>query len=85
MLNITDHAGLICSETVQQLSVGANTKLLRFSKTGAGVSISFELPRRDDKIVLRDGQAVLAVPDDLIGELSGMTLDVSKEGRLVLS
>lgn len=85
MLNITDDAGLICSETVRQLSVEANTKLLRFNKGGSGVSISFEFPRRGDEIVHHDGRAVLAVPDNLCGKLSDMTLDVSKEGRLVLS
>ena len=86
MLNISETAMQICSATVQQLSgAQTNSKCLRIIKKDAGVSISFEAPRTSDEIVHHRGQSVIAVPDDVAGELSGMTLDVADDGRFVIA
>lgn len=85
MLNITNRAARICCESVRQLSVLANTKVLRFNKDSRGVSIVLESPQTGDEIVHYEGNAVLAVPDQMARELSSMTLDVSDEGIFVLA
>jgi len=86
MLNISESAMHICSATVQQLSgAQTNSKCLRIIKKDAGVSISFETPRVDDEIVHFRGQSIIAVPDDVAGELAGMTLDVADDGRFVIA
>ena len=85
MLQITNEAAHICNESVRQLSLLANTKLLRFNRDGKGVSIALETPQDRDEIVHHDGRPVLAVPDEIAGELSDLTLHVSKEGIFVLA
>jgi hypothetical protein len=85
MLQITSDAAHICSESVRQLSVLAHTKLPRFNKHSGGVSIALESPQSGDEIVYYDDRAVLAVPEEITGELSDLTLDVSKEGIFVLT
>lgn len=85
MLQITTDAAHICNESVRQLSLLANTKLPRFNKVRGRVSIALEPPQSGDEIVYYDDKAVLAVPEEIAGELSDMTLDVSKEGIFVLA
>ena len=85
MLQITSDAAHICRESVRQLSLLANTKMLRFNRDGEGVSIALESPQIWDEIVHYDGNALLAVPEEIAGELSDMTLRVSKEGVFVLA
>lgn len=85
MLQITSDAAHICNESVRQLSLLANTKLLRFNRDREGVSIALESPQNWDEIVYYDGRAVLAMPEEIAGELSDMTLHVSKEGIFVLA
>ena len=85
MLQITNDAAHICNESVRQLSLLANSKLLRINKDGKGVSITLEAPQDRDEIVHHCGSPVVAVPDEIAGELSDMTLDVSKEGLFVLA
>jgi hypothetical protein len=85
MLQITNDAAHICNESVRQLSLLANSKLLRINKDGNGVSITLEAPQDRDEIVRYCGRPVVAVPDEIAGELSDMTLDVSKEGVFVLA
>jgi hypothetical protein len=84
MIQITDKAMKVCSATVQQLS-GSQTdsKCLRILKNGKRVSISFEVPRSDDEIVHHNGQSVVAVPENVAADLSGMTLDVARDGSFV--
>jgi len=45
----------------------------------------FENPRSDDEVLHHKGRAVLAVPDEIADELSGLTLDINPSGQLVLS
>ena len=85
MLKITSDAARVCRESVRQLSLLANTKLLRFNKDRRGVSIALETPQSGDEIVYCRGNAVLAVPEHMANELSNMTLDVSDEGIFVLA
>ena len=85
MLHVTQDAMDICSATVRQLSTQPNTKCLRLIKSDRGVAISFELPRSDDELVRHHGIAVLAVPERVADELSEKSLDVSDDGRFVLS
>jgi hypothetical protein len=85
MLQITSDAAHICNESVRQFSLLANTKRLRLSRDGKGVSIALETPQNWDEIVHYDGNAVLAVSDEMAGELSDMTLRVSEEGVFVLA
>ena len=85
MLQITSDAAHIFNESIRQLSLLANTKLLRFNRDGKGVSIALETPQNWDEIVHHDGKPVLAVPDEMADELSDMTLHVSKEGIFVLA
>ena len=84
MLQITSDAAHICNESVRQLSLLVNTKLLRFNRDREGVSIALEPPQDWDEIVHYDGRPLLAVPDEIAGELSDMTLHVSEEGIFVL-
>jgi hypothetical protein len=60
-------------------------KCLRLIKHADGASISFEVPRSDDKIVQHKGLAVLAIPEGVAQALSGRTLDVNDDGRFVIS
>lgn len=86
MIQITDRAMKVCSATVEQLSgAQTDTKCLRILKDGQRVSISFEVPRSDDEIVHHNGQSVVAVPGDVAGALSGMTLDVARDGSFVIA
>ena len=85
MLQITNDAAHICNESVRQLSPLWKTKMLRFHKDGERVSIALEVPQDRDEIVVHCGSPVVAVPDEIAGELSDMTLDVSKEGVFVLA
>ncbi len=85
MLQITNDAAHICNESVRQLSPLWKTKVLRFHKDGECVSIALEAPQDRDEIVHHCGSPVVAVPDEIAGELSDMTLDVSKEGLFVLA
>ena len=85
MLQITNDAAHICNESVRQLSPLWKTKVLRFHKDREGVSIALEAPQDGDEIVVHCGSPVVAVPDEIAGELSDMTLDVSKEGVFVLA
>lgn len=86
MIQISKNAMKLCSDTVQQLS-GAQTKskCLRLIKRDGRVSISFEVPRSDDAIVHHKGQSVVAVPEDVADDLSGMTLDLSTDGTFVIA
>ena len=85
MLQITNDAAHICNESVRQLSLLANSKLLRINKDGNGVSITLETPQDRDEIVVHCGSPVVAVPNEIADELSDMTLDVSREGVFVLA
>ena len=85
MLQITSGAAHICIESVRQFSLLANTKMLRLGRDGKGVSIALETPQNGDEIIHRDGASVLAVSDEMAGELSDMTLRVSEEGVFVLA
>ena len=85
MLQITNDAAHICNESVRQLSPLWKSKMLRLHKDGEGVSISLEVPQDRDEIVVHCGSPVVAVPNEIAGELSDMTLDVSKEGVFVLA
>ena len=84
MLSVTNEAMQICKATVRQLSLGAGSKLLRLRDGDDGVAITFELPRSDDNIVHHNAYAVLAVPDEIVGDLSDKTLDIKDDGRFVL-
>lgn len=85
MLHVTQDAREICSATVRQLSTQPNTKCLRLIKGDHGVAISFELPRSNDALVRHRGVAILAVPERVANEFSDLSLDVSDDGRFVLS
>lgn len=76
----------LCRETVQQLA-GAQTasKCLRLLQRDGAFSISFEVPRSDDRIVHHNGQSIVAVPGDVIDRVSGKTLDVADDGSLVIT
>ncbi|MEJ2273968.1 MAG: hypothetical protein P8Y01_05265 [Woeseiaceae bacterium] len=86
MIEITDNAMALCRETVHQLAgAQTNSKCLRLLKRNGRVSISFEMPRNDDTIVHHDGQSVLAVPEELAGDLEGRTLDLADDGSFVIA
>lgn len=86
MLEVTTAAMEMCSATVRQLSgADSNTKCLRFIRRDEGVSISFEVPRSDDRIVLHDGLAVIAIPKAFASMLAARTLDLGDDGRLVIT
>ena len=84
MLQLTDDAMQICAATVKQLSIQANTKMLRLVGGEGDVSIVFDLPRGDDQILHHKGSAVLAVPEGVRPEVAGKTLDVDDHGRFLL-
>lgn len=84
MLQVTQDALEICTQTVQQLSSAANTKCLRLIRRKDGVAISFEIPRSDDDLLRDQGYAVLAIPEKVAEKLSEMTLDVRDDGKFVL-
>lgn len=75
----------MCSESVRQMSILADTKLMRFGKDKRGVSIALETPKTGDEIVYYRGSAILAVPGHIADEVSAMTLDLSEEGLFVLA
>ena len=86
MIQISENAMKLCSDTVQQLSgAQTNSKCLRLIKDGGQVTISFEVPRNDDEIVHYKGQSVVAVPEDVADDLSGKTLDLSDDGMFVIA
>ena len=85
MLNISRTAMRMCRETVRQMPVPADSRLLRIDKDGDRVSIAFDHPHNDDEIVHHEGRPVLAVPHGLASTLSGLTLHVTDDGRFVLS
>lgn len=85
MLNISRTAMRMCRETVRQLPVPADSRLLRIDKEGDRVSIAFDCPQDGDEIVHHEGRPVLAVPHGLAGTLSGLTLHVADDGQFVLS
>lgn len=85
MLHITNDARRICSATIRQMVGEGAVKCLRLIKHENGASISFEVPRSDDNIVQHKGLAVLAIPEGVARALSGKTLDVSDDGRFVIS
>jgi hypothetical protein len=86
MLQITDNAMALCRKTVHQLAgAQTNSKCLRLLKRNGRMSISFEMPRNDDTIVHHDGQSVLAVPEDVAGDLRGKTLDLADDGSFVIA
>ena len=85
MLHITNDAKRICSATIRQMVGEGAVKCLRLIKHEDGASISFEVPRSDDKIVQHKGLAVLAIPEGVAQALSGRTLDVNDDGRFVIS
>ena len=58
---------------------------MRILKKNADVAISFEVPRSDDEIVHHAGQSIIAVPNAIVRELSGKTLDVADDGRFVIA
>ena len=85
MLTVTNSAMHLCRETLRQMPLKSDTRLLRIDDEGGRVAISFDLPRNDDEIVDHDGKAILAVPHELADTLSGLTLRVTDAGHLVLS
>lgn len=85
MLTITNSAMHMCRETLRQMPLYSDTRLLRIDDEGGRVSISFDLPQNDDEIVDHDGRPVLAVPHELADTLSGLTLRVNDNGQLVIS
>jgi len=86
MLEVSDDAMRICRETIRQLSgTQAKTKYLRFTREDDCVSISLEVPQRDDQIVKHNGQPIIAVPEVLSDKLSSRTLDVRRDGAFVLT
>ena len=85
MLQVTEDALEICSATVRQLSVQANTKCLRLIEHEDDVAMSFELPRSGDEVVRDQGNVVLAIPEKAAEDLSELTLDVRNDGRFILS
>ena len=76
----------MCRETVQQLA-GAQTdsKCLRLLQRDGNFSISFEVPRSDDRIVHHNGQSIVAVPFDVVAYVKGKTLDLAEDGNLVIA
>lgn len=86
MIHITKPAMAMCHDTVQQLA-GAQTdsKCLRLKQRDGVFSISFEVPRSDDRIVHHNGQSVVAVPSDVVSRVSGKTLDLADDGNLVIA
>lgn len=86
MIHITKPAMALCRETVEQLA-GAQTdsKCLRILQRDGAYSISFEVPRSDDSIVHHNGQSIVAVPSDVLGRVSGKTLDLTDDGNLVIA
>lgn len=86
MIQVTEKAMKVCHATKQQLA-GAQTqsKCLRLLRNGNQLSISFEVPKSDDEIVEHNGQSVVAIPGNVAEDLSGMTLDVARDGRFVIS
>ena len=85
MLQVTNDAMHICSETVRQLSGRSMTRLLRINKGDSGIRICFEKPRSDDEILHHQGRPVIAIPEDVANAVSDMTLDFNEKGRLFLS
>lgn len=86
MINITQPAMRLCRKTVQQLAgAQSDSKCLRLLQRDGVFSISFEVPRTDDRIVHHDGQSVIAVPSDVVDRLSGKTLDLADDGNLVIA
>ena len=85
MLQVTNDAMHICSETVRQLSGQSMTRLLRINKRNGGIRICFEDPRSDDEILHHKGRPVIAIPEDIADDVSDMTLDFNDKGRLILS
>lgn len=86
MIHITRPAMALCRKTVQQLA-GAQTdsKCLRLLQRDGVFSISFEVPRSDDRIVHHNGQSIVAVPSDVVDRLSGRTLDLTDDGSFVIA
>jgi hypothetical protein len=86
VIKISEDAMRLCSDTVQRFAgAQTNSKCLRLISRGDRVAISFETPRNDDHIVYRDGQSIVAVPEDVADTLSGKTLDLSDDGALVIA
>lgn len=85
MLTISNSAMHLCRETLRQMPLYSDTRLLRIDDDGGRVAIAFDSPRDDDEIVNHDGEPVLAVPQELADMLSGLTLRVADNGHLVLS
>jgi len=85
MISITSDAARVCRESIRQLSILANAKLLRLRRDCGRASIALEIPQRGDDIVFHEGIPVLAVPNDVAKELTSMTLDVSDEGVFVIA
>jgi hypothetical protein len=86
MIRITDNAMALCRDTVHQLAgAQTNSKCLRLLKRNGRVSISFEMPRNEDRIVHDGGQSVLAVPEDVADDLEGKTLDLADDGSLIIA
>ena len=85
MLHITKDAKQICSATIRQMVGEGAVKCLRLVNDKDGASISFEVPRSDDEIVLHKGLAVLAISSTVAESLAGRTLDVNGDGRFVIS
>ena len=86
MIQVSNGAIAVCSATVQQLSgAQTNSKCLRLLKQDKSISISFEVPRSEDKIVHHKGLTVLAVPADVADDLAGRTLDLAPDGNFVIA
>lgn len=85
MLQVTNDAKQICSATIRQMVGEGAVKCLRLIEQDDGASISFEVPRNDDEIIQYRGLAVLAIPEGIAQTFSGRTLDVSDDGRFVIS
>lgn len=51
----------------------------------AGLALKLETPENDDTTYEYEGRTVLAVPESCADICSDKTLDINKDGRLVLS
>lgn len=86
MIQVTNNAKALCRDTVRQLDgAQARTKCLRLLKQDGRVSISFEIPRNEDRIVRHNGLSVLAVPEEVADDLAGKTLDLARDGNFVIT
>lgn len=85
MLKITNDAMRICSATVKQLSLQANTKLLRLVSSDGDIVIAFEMPQKDDELVPCNGTPILAIANEVADRVGGRVLQVDRQGRFVLA